>query len=351
MVDKMKALVYHKNGSVELIDKNIPTLSDSKDAIVKVELSAICTSDLHIIHGYVPRALPETVPGHEFVGEIVSIGSDVQNLKIGDRVAANCITFCGECYFCKKGFINNCENGGWEMGCRIDGCHAEYVRVPYADCGLTKLPENVSYENALFVGDILSSGYFGAELCEIKDGDIIAVIGSGPVGMCAMSCARLLGASKIIAIDKDNKRLNVAKENKLADYFINSSNCNVENEVKNITCNRGADGVIEAAGGENTFELAWKIARSNAVVALVAMYEQPQVIPLPDMYGKNLIFKTGGVDAIHCEKLVEYISQGKISTDFLITHKFSLNDIMEAYNIFENKKDNCIKIAITPIED
>lgn len=342
----MKALICHKNGSIELVEKEMPKLQNDRDAIVKVTLSSICTSDLHIMRGAVPRAVPETVLGHEFVGEVVEVGSAVKNLKKGDRVAANCETFCGECFFCRHGFINNCEKGGWELGCRIDGCQAEFVRVPFADTGLTKIPENVSYESALFVGDILSSGYFGAEMCEIKKGDTIAVIGAGPVGLCAMMCAKYLGAGKIIAIDVDASRLEIAKNQKLADFVFNPPDCDVEKEVKNLTENRGADGVIECAGAKDTFEMSWKIARPNAIVGVVAMYEENQILPLPQMYGKNLTFKTGGVDAIHCEKLLDLISKGLISTDFLITHKVSLGNIKNGYELFENKRENCLKVAV-----
>ena len=343
----MKALICHKNGSIELVEKEMPKLQNDRDAIVKVTLSSICTSDLHIMRGAVPRAVPETVLGHEFVGEVVEVGSAVKNLKKGDRVAANCETFCGECFFCRHGFINNCEKGGWELGCRIDGCQAEFVRVPFADTGLTKIPENVSYERALFVGDILSSGYFGAEMCEIKKGDTIAVIGAGPVGLCAMMCAKYLGAGKIIAIDVDASRLEIAKNQKLADFVFNPLDCDIEKEVKNLTENRGADGVIECAGAKDTFEMSWKIARPNAIVGVVAMYEENQILPLPQMYGKNLTFKTGGVDAIHCAKLLDLISKGLISTDFLITHKVSLENIKNGYELFENKRENCLKVAVT----
>lgn len=333
----MKALVY-KNSNIEFVEKEYPVITDARDAIVKVTLSSICTSDLHIKHGFVPFAKDGVTLGHEFVGEIVELAEGVKNLKVGDRVSANCETFCGECYFCKKGFINNCEQGGWELGCKIDGCQAEYVRVPFADTGLTKIPDNLTYENALFVGDILSSGYFGAEM--VGEVDTLAVIGAGPVGLCSMMCAKVLGAKNIIAIDINNSRLRIAKEQNLADYIFNPLEYDVESEIKSLTENRGADGVIEAAGGENTFELAWKIARPNSVVALVAMYEKNQILPLPDMYGKNLIFKTGGVDAVHCKKLLELISQGKINTDFLITHSFDFKDICEAYKFFESEKDS-----------
>lgn len=343
----MKALVYKQKGIIELCEKPLPEIQNENDAIVKVTLSTICTSDLHIMHGAVPQAKEGVTLGHEFVGVVTALGKNVKNLKVGDRVSANCITFCGECRFCKRGFINNCIKGGWEIGCKIDGCQAEYVRVPFAQTGLTKLPDNVSDENALFVGDILSSGYFGAELCNIKQNDIIAVIGAGPVGLCSMMCSRLLGASRVIAIDIDNTRLDIAVKNKLADYTINPAHQDLQNIIEEITGGDGADGVIEAAGGENTFELAWKIARPNSVVALVAMYEKAQKLPLPDMYGKNLIFKTGGVDATHCEELVKYISEGKISTDILISKKMAFEDILKAYKMFEEKTDNCLKIAIT----
>lgn len=342
----MKALIYN-NGNIELTNKDMPQIIDSTDAIVEVTISSICTSDLHIINGKVPSAKNGIILGHEFVGKVIQTGQNVTKLKPGDRVSANCETFCGECYFCKRGFINNCEKGGWELGCKIDGCQTEYVRVRFADTGLTKLPDNVTDKNALFVGDILSSGWFGAEMCEIKPNDTIAVIGSGPVGLCAMISAKILGAGQVIAIDINDARLKIAKEKNLADFCLNPKNCDIEKEIKHITFERGADGVIECAGTSETFQLAWGIARANAIVAIVAMYEENQILPLPKMYGKNLTFKTGGVDAIHCEKLVKLISEGKINTDFLITQTYPLEKILDAYEYFEKHKDNCLKIAIT----
>lgn len=343
----MKGLVYLGNKKIELKEIENPKIIDSKDAIVKVTLSSICTSDFHIINGSVPRAKENIVLGHEFVGEVIEVGSDVKKISIGDRVSANCITFCGECYYCKNDFINNCEKGGWEIGCRINGCQAEYVRVPYADMSLNIIPENVSYSKALFVGDILASGYFGAELCNIKNNDTVAVICSGPVGLCAMMSARIFGAKKIIAIDINENRLNIAKENNLADFFINpNKNNNIEEYIKDINNGRLADGTIEAAGGENTFDLSWKIARPNSVVALVAMYEKPQSLPLNIMYGKNLIFKTGGVDAVHSDEILKLISEGKINTDLLITHRVKLDNILKGYEIFDKKEDNCIKVVV-----
>ena len=346
----MKALIYNTEfeNHYSLVDREKPKIIDAKDVILQVTLSSICTSDLHIIHGQVPRANNDIVLGHEYVGKVVEVGADVKNLKVGDRVSANCETFCGECFFCQRGFINNCEKGGWEIGCRIDGCQAEFVRVPYADNALNKLPDNVTDLNALFVGDVLATGYFGAEMCEIQQDDIVAVIGSGPVGMCCMMCAKVLGTKEIIAIDIDNTRLDIASKYNLANYFLNPNKCDIETEIKKLTNGRGADKVIDAGGTKATCEMGYKIARPNAIVAVVALYEEDMVLPLPKMYGKNLTFKTGGIDAIHSEKLIELISQGKINTDFLVTHKFKLENIMEAYEVFQTKKDNCIKIAIEP---
>ena len=346
----MKALVYNTEfeNNYDLVDRVKPKIIDPKDVILQVTLSSICTSDLHIIHGQVPRANNNIVLGHEYVGIVVEVGADVKKLKVGDRVSANCETFCGECFFCQRGFINNCEKGGWEIGCRIDGCQAEFVRVPYADNALNKLPNNVSDLNALFVGDVLATGYFGAEMCEIKPNDTVAVIGSGPVGMCCMICAKVMGAKEIIAIDIDNSRLNIASKQNLANYFLNPNECDIETEIKKLTFGRGADKVIEAGGSKETFAMSYKIARPNAIVGIVALYEEDMTLPLPKMYGKNLTFKTGGIDAIHSEKLIHLISEGKINTDFLVTHTFKLNDIMQAYDIFQSKKDNCIKIAIEP---
>ena len=341
----MKSLVW-ENKNIKLVKKSNPQILDNRDAIVKVALSSICTSDLHIKHGNIPQAKDGVVLGHEFVGEIVELGADLKDFKIGDRVSANVETFCGECFFCKRGYVNNCEKGGWYLGCKIDGAQAEFVRVPFADNGLNKIPENVSYKNALFVGDVLASGYFGAELCEIKGSDTIAVIGSGPVGLCAMASAKVFGANKIIAIDIDSERLSVAQKESLADVVLNPNNCNIEQEIKKITQGRGADCVVEAAGAEKTFDMAWRIARPNAIIALIGLYDKSQILPLPEMYGKNLIFKTGGVDAIHSEKLLNLISEGKINTDFMITQTYKFDDVEKAYDFFENKPEFCLKVAL-----
>ena len=345
----MKAVVYKGNGKIALEDRPVPKILDDRDAVIKVTLTTICSSDIHIKHGAVPRAVPGTILGHEFVGRVVETGSAVKKIKPGDRVSVNVETFCGECFFCKRGFVNNCTDpdGGWALGCRIDGGQAEYVRIPFADNGLTVIPDHVSDEQALFNGDILSTGYWAAKIGEIKPADTVAVIGAGPTGLCTMMCARLYTPARIIAIDTDEYRLDLAKEKGLADITLVPGRDDPEKVIKELTDGRGADTVFEVAGGSDTFQTAWKIARPNAVVVVVAMYEEVQKIPLPDMYGKNLIFKTGGVDGSYCGEIMDLTACGKLDAGFLITHRCALNDIMNAYDIFENKKDHVIKYAVS----
>lgn len=346
----MKAVVYKGIGDFQLEERPVPEIIDSKDAIVKVTLTSICSSDIHIKHGAVPKAVPGTIVGHEFVGEVIQVGSGVKKFKPGDRVTVNVETFCGECFFCKRGFVNNCQDkdGGWALGCRIDGGQAEYARVPYADNGLNLIPEKVTNEQALFVGDILATGYWAAAISEIKPADTVVVLGAGPTGLCALECIKLYGPEKVIVVDTMDERLALAKEHGVADITINPLKENVEEVVLTHTYGRGADVVLEVAGGKETFQMAWKVARPNAIVSIVALYEEAQQMPLPQMYGKNLTFKTGGVDASACEDILKLIACGKIDTTYLITHKEKLENIMEAYKIFENKEDGVIKIAIEP---
>ena len=342
----MFAYTYIEKGKFELLEKTRPTLQHNRDAIVRVTLSSICTSDLHIKHGSVPRAVPGITVGHEMVGVVEEVGSSVTTVKPGDRVTVNVETFCGECYFCQQGWVNNCTdpNGGWALGCRIDGGQAEYVRVPYADQGLNKIPDTVTDEQALFVGDVLATGYWAAQISEIKPADTVLIIGAGPTGICTLQCVRLMNPKRIIVCDIDEARLDfvhmhypevlTTKPDSLKDFVLANSD------------HGGADVVLEVAGSETSFRMAWECARPNAIVTVVALYDGPQTLPLPDMYGKNRIFKTGGVDGCNCGETLKLIEEGKIDTTPLITHTYALKDIEEAYHIFENRLDGVIKIAI-----
>lgn len=344
----MKALTYVECGKFALINKEKPYIKNQRDAIVRVTLASICTSDLHIKHGSVPKAKLGVTVGHEMVGVVESVGDLVESVKPGNRVTVNVETFCGECFFCKNGFVNNCvdESGGWALGCRIDGGQAEYVRVPYADQGLNKIPDSVSDEQALFVGDVLATGYWAARISEIKNDDTVIIIGAGPTGICTLLCAKLKNPKRIIVCEKDFDRREFVKKNYPYALVCEPKECE-EFVVKNSD-HGGADVVIEVAGGKDTFELSWKCARPNAIVTIVALYGESQILPLPDMYGKNLTFKTGGVDGCDCDEILKLIEQGKIDTTPLITHKFKLCDIEKAYRIFENRLNGVIKIAIMP---
>ena len=341
----MKAYTYIEKGHFELLDKPKPELQDPKDAIVRVTLSSICSSDLHIKHGSVPRAVPGITVGHEMVGIVEQVGAEVKKIRPGDRVTVNVETFCGECFFCRNGFVNNCTDpdGGWALGCRIDGGQAEYVRVPYADQGLNKIPDSVSDRQALFVGDVLATGFWAARISEIKEDDTVLIIGGGPTGICTLLCVMLKNPKKVILCEKSQERQAFVRNNYPSVQVISPEDC-----VGNArTLERGgADIVIEVAGAEDTFRLAWECARPNAIVTVVALYDKPQVLPLPQMYGKNLTFKTGGVDGCNCAEILSLIEEGMIDTTPLITHNYPLSRIDEAYEVFENKEDGVIKIAI-----
>ena len=344
----MLAYTYVKQGTFALQDKPKPQLQGDRDAIVKVTLASICTSDLHIKHGSVPRAVPGITVGHEMVGIVDQVGSAVTGLRPGDRVTVNVETFCGSCFFCENGWVNNCTdpNGGWALGCRIDGGQAEYVRVPYADQGLNKIPDNVSDLQALLVGDVLATGYWAAQISEIRPGDTVLILGAGPTGLCTLQCVRLRNPGSIIVCDRDQQRLDFVR----AHYpeVLTALPEGLEDFVRRHSRHGGADAVLEVAGSSDTFRMAWQCARPNAVVTVVALYDGPQVLPLPDMYGKNLTFKTGGVDACRCGEILGLIAAGQLDTEPLITHTYPLADVMEAYRLFEAKEDGVLKVAVRP---
>ena len=342
----MQAYTYVEKGKFALLEKPKPVLLHERDAIVKVTLASICSSDLHIKHGSVPRAVPGITVGHEMVGVVESVGSAVTHIKPGDRVTVNVETFCGECFFCKKGFVNNCtdENGGWALDCRIDGGQTEYVRVPFADQGLNKIPDGVTDRQALLVGDVLATGFWAARISEITAEDTVLILGAGPTGICTLLCVMLKQPKRIIVCEKDESRVRFINRHYPEVLTVSPDEC--LNFVRTNSDHGGADVVLEVAGAESTFRLAWECARPNAIVTVVALYDKAQVLPLPDMYGKNLTFKTGGVDGCNCEKTLRLIAEGKLDTEPLITHTYPLSRIEEAYELFENRRDNVIKVAV-----
>lgn len=346
----MLAYTYKEKGKFVLGEKEKPVLLDEQDAIVRVTLASICSSDIHIKHGAVPRAVPGITVGHEMVGIVEEVGSKVTKVKPGDRVTVNVETFCGKCFFCQNGYVNNCtdKNGGWALGCRIDGGQAEYVRVPYADQGLNLIADSITDGEALFVGDVLATGFWAARISEISQEDTVVIIGGGPTGICTLLCVMLKHPKKIILCEVDAERIAFIKAHYPDVLVVNPLQTDAEAFVRENSDHGGADRVLEVAGGSHTFELAWKVARPNAIVTVVALYEEDQILPLPQMYGKNLTFKTGGVDGCDCVEILSLIEQKKIDTTPLITHTFPLSEIEEAYDIFENRKEQVIKVAIRP---
>ena len=342
----MQTYTYVSKGKFERREKPMPVLQDARDAIVRVTLASICSSDLHIKHGSVPRAVPGITVGHEMVGIVEAVGDAVTHVKPGDRVTVNVETFCGECFFCKKGYVNNCtdKNGGWALGCRIDGGQAEYVRVPFADTGLNRIPDGVTDRQALLVGDVLATGYWAARISEITEEDTVLIIGAGPTGICTLLCVMLKKPQRIIVCEKDPGRIRFLREHYPEVLTVTPEECAAF--VQANSAHGGADVVLEVAGASSTFRLAWECARPNAIVTVVALYDTAQTLPLPEMYGKNLTFKTGGVDGCDCEATLRLIAEGKLNTEPLITHTYPLSRIEEAYDLFEKKRDGVIKVAV-----
>ena len=316
----MQAYTYVEKGKFAVLEKPKPVLLHERDAIVKVTLASICSSDLHIKHGSVPRAVPGITVGHEMVGVVESVGSAVTHVKPGDRVTVNVETFCGECFFCKKGF------------------------VPFADQGLNKIPDGVTDRQALLVGDVLATGFWAARISEITAEDTVLILGAGPTGICTLLCVMLKQPKRIIVCEKDESRVRFINKHYPEVLTVSPDEC--LNFVRTNSDHGGADVVLEVAGAESTFRLAWECARPNAIVTVVALYDKAQILPLPDMYGKNLTFKTGGVDGCNCEETLRLIAEGKLDTEPLITHTYPLSRIEEAYELFENRRDNVIKVAV-----
>jgi alcohol dehydrogenase len=342
----MKAFVYHgpEKMSLDIVPK--PKIQKPTDAIVKVTTSTICGTDKHIRHGGLPEVEPGRIIGHEFCGIVEEVGPAVTRFKPGDRVAVSCVTQCMECYYCRRGMYSQCVDGSWIFGYMIDGCQADYVRVPYADSGMHLIPEELEDEDVLFVGDILSTGYFGAENGKIQPGDTVAVFGSGPVGMCAMATARLFGPATIVAVDIDDSRLEFAKKNGWADVGLNPNKVDVPQALHDMTEGRGADVTIEANGFEPTFKGAINSVRPGGTISIIGVFEKPQIVEMNKLWIKNITIAMGLVNANRIPELINLIKAGKIDMRPLITHTLPLSQVAEAYDIFEERRDGAIKVVL-----
>ncbi|HEV7166697.1 MAG TPA: zinc-dependent alcohol dehydrogenase family protein [Micrococcaceae bacterium] len=349
----MKALVYGGPGQKSWTDVPDPTIIHPTDAIVRVDTTTICGTDLHILKGDVPAVVPGRILGHEGVGTVTEVGSSVSGLKAGDRVIISCIKSCGHCANCRTGLYSHClgDEGasgiGWVFGHLIDGTQAEYVRVPYADNSLHLLPEGVSDEEAVMLSDILPTGFeIGVQYGGVKPGDVVAVIGAGPVGLAAIATAGLYGAARIIAIDMDQNRLDESKGFGATDTVV-SGTPTWQQEVLESTDGAGVDVAIEAVGIPQTFTMALDIVRPGGRVANVGVHGKPVDLHLEDLWIRNINISMGLVNANSTPMLLKLVAQKKIPAGKLATHRFALEKIMDAYDTFSRAAETkALKVVL-----
>jgi len=345
----MQALVYHGPGEKEWESKSDPTIEQPTDAIVEIDTTTICGTDLHILKGDVPAVTDGRTLGHEAVGTVVETGSGVEDIQQGDKVLVSCISACGRCKYCRRGLQSQClSGGGWILGHLVDGTQAEYVRTPFADTSLYKVPESLSDEQVLFLADILPTGFeIGVLNGGVKPGDTVVVVGAGPVGLAAIITAKLYGPGRIVAVDLDNSRLERAQEFG-ADVTINNSSENAVERVQEMTDGLGADVVMEAVGVPATFELCTQLVCPGGRVANIGVHGEPATLHLETLWIKSITITTGLVDAYSTLTLLKLVSEGRLDPTGLTTHRFELNEIMEAYDVFADAANtNAIKVTLS----
>jgi alcohol dehydrogenase len=348
----MKALVYHGPGQKAWEDVPDPAIEQPTDAIVKVETTTICGTDLHILKGDVPAVTDGRILGHEAVGVVTEVGSDCTKVKVGDRVIVSCISKCMECDNCKAGLTSHCMTLGgigWIFGHLIDGTQAEYVRVPYADNGLIPLPAGVTAEQGVMLSDILPTGYeIGVLYGAVKAGDVVAVIGAGPVGLAAIMTAANAGASKVIAVDGNKFRLEESREFGATDTIDATTGDTVE-QLKALSRHAlGVDVAIEAVGLPVTFTTALDSIRPGGRVANVGVHGEPVLLPLGRDWINNITITTGLVNATTAPELLDKITSGAIKPEKFVTHHFTFEQFDEAYATFANAADeHALKVIIT----
>ena len=349
----MRALVYHGPGRKVWEEVTDPEITDEGDVIVRVDATTICGTDLRILAGDVPEVHPGRILGHEAVGTVEEVGDNARRLCPGDRVLVSCISACGTCRFCREGRYGQCaEGGGWVLGHSIDGTQSEYVRVPYPDTSTFRIPDGVSDEEALMLADILPTGYeVGILAGGVRPGDVVAVVGAGPVGLSAITCARLFSPSKIIAIDLSDARLKAANEFG-ADITINDSTEDAAAVVRDLTGRLGADVAIEAVGTPATFELAVKLVRPGGRVANIGVHGKPAMLHLEYEWARDITITTGLVDASSTPTLMRLLATGQLDARRFVTHRFSLDEFEQAYDVFGDAANSgALKVVLTREEE
>lgn len=332
----MKALVYHGAGKKTWEEKPNPVIIEQTDALIKISKTTICGTDLHILKGDVPEVIDGRILGHEGVGIIEEVGTAVTGFKKGDHVLISCISACGKCEYCKKGMYSHCEKGGWILGHLIDGTQAEYVRIPFADNSLYHIPENANEEALVMLSDILPTAFeCGVLNGQVKPGDTLAIVGAGPIGLAVLITAQFYTPAEIIMVDIDDNRLHIAK-NFGATQIINSNNENALEKILSLTENKGVDVAIEAVGIPATFELCESIIGSGGHIANVGVHGKSVSLHLETLWSKNITITTRLVDTIATSMLLKIVSSKKLDPSKLITHRFALNNIEHAYDVFTN---------------
>ncbi|WP_030546871.1 zinc-dependent alcohol dehydrogenase family protein [Streptomyces albus] len=343
----MRALVFHGPGQSSWETVPDPGIQQATDAIVRVDTTTICGTDLHILKGDVPEVRPGTVLGHEAVGVITETGDAVGAFQVGDRVLVSCISGCGRCRYCREGAYGQClSGGGWILGHLVDGTQAEYVRVPFADLSLHKLPDEVPSEQAILLSDILPTAYeVGVLNGRVTPGDTVVIVGAGPIGLAAVATARLYSPGRIVAVDLAASRLEAAKRLGADDTVLAGED--VEGFVRGITDGLGADVVMEAVGVPQSFELCTRIVRPGGHVANIGVHGKPAALHLEDLWIKNLTITTGLVDTSSTPALLRMLAAGRLPAAELTTHTFALDAMEEAYDVFSRAAETgALKVVI-----
>lgn len=336
----MKAMVYHGAGDIRLEDKPKPQIIDPTDAVVKIVKTTICGTDLGIWKGKNPEVADGRILGHEGVGIVEEVGSGVKNIKKGDKVIISCVSKCCSCDNCKKQLYSHCRNGGWILGYMIDGTQAEYVRTPYADNSLIPLPDHVNDEVTLLISDVLPTAHeIGVQYGDVKPGDSVFIAGAGPVGMSALLTAQLYSPAVIIVCDMDENRLKLAKELG-ATHTINPAEGNVPEKVFEIVGADGVDCAIEAVGIPATWDMCQEIAKPGGHIAVVGVHGKPVDFKLEKLWIKNLAITTGLVNSNTAEMLLKAISTSSVDYTKMLTHRFKLSELEEAYEVFKHASEN-----------
>ena len=349
----MKALVYHGPGNKTWEDVADPTVVEPTDAVVRIDTTTICGTDLHILKGDVPGVTEGRILGHEGVGTIVEVGESVRNHKVGDRVIISCISSCGVCTYCRSGNPSHClaDEGasgiGWILGHLINGTQAEYARIPFADNSLYTLPQGVKDEAAILLSDILPTGFeIGVQYGRVKPGDTVAVVGTGPVGLAVVATAGLYGAAQIIAVDLDDNRIQMAKRAG-ATHGVNSGASDWKDKVRALTDGHGVDVAVEAVGIPATFQMCLDMVRPGGTVANVGVHGAPVELPIQDLWIANIAITMGLVNTDTLGMLLKLVAQNRLPVEAFVTHRFGLGDVLDAYETFgDAARTKALKVAI-----